>query len=122
MQNGDILGAGDEAEDGQVLRCPEEPSQEEVEKHLAMGHPNFRSWCPHCVRGGGQAHDRRKKDGREDVIPKICVDYMTMSAPVLGQEENWKKGHNEHDVGNPIVVYTLKPVNWLGAHVAPEKG
>ena len=56
------------------------------------------------------------------MIPKICVDYMTMSEPVLGQEENWKKGHSEHDVGNPIVVYTLKPVNWLGAHVAPEKG
>ena len=27
----EVLGAGDEAEEGQVLRCPEEPSEEEVE-------------------------------------------------------------------------------------------
>ena len=27
----EILGAGDEVEEGQILRCPEEPSQEEVE-------------------------------------------------------------------------------------------
>ena len=85
----EVLGDGEEAEEGQVLRCPEEPSEEEVEKHLAMGHPSFRSWCPHCVRGGGQSQERRKKDGREDIIPKICVDYMTMSEQTVGQEENW---------------------------------
>ena len=74
------------------MRCPEEPSEEEVQQHFALGHPSFRSWCPHCVRGGGQAHERRKQDGREDIIPKICVDYMTMGEKTSGQEENWKKG------------------------------
>lgn len=87
----EVLGAGEEAEEGQVLRCPEEPSEEEVEKHLAMGHPGFRSWCPHCVRRGGQSQERRKKDRREDIIPKICVDDMTMSEQTVGNEENWKK-------------------------------
>ena len=99
-----------ERSEGVVLRCPEEPTEEEVQEHFALGHPNFRSWCPHCVKGGGQSQERRKVgENREDIVPKLCVDYMTMGERVAGQEEGWKKGHTEQDSGNPIVVYSLNP-------------
>ena len=52
--------------EGTVLRKPEEPTEEEVERHLVLGHPVFRSWCPHCVKGAGESPARRHREDRED--------------------------------------------------------
>ena len=45
----------------------------------------------------------------------------------MGTNENGH-GHklvkrlSDHDIGNPVLVYSLKPAGWYAAHVAPEKG
>ena len=50
-----------------VMKAPTTPSAEEVETHYATGHPTFKSWCPHSVRGGGesapQTRDRKTRQG-----------------------------------------------------------
>ena len=46
----------EDEEEGQLVKTkpiPERPSKEEVEIHNKT-HIPYRSWCPHCVREGGQ--------------------------------------------------------------------
>jgi hypothetical protein len=55
-----------------VAHDPGKPSKEEVAMHEAT-HVQYRSWCPHCVRGRGQSSptyksqkaQRRSKDYRQ---------------------------------------------------------
>ena len=58
----------------------DKPSKREVEEHMAT-HIPFRSWCPHCVRGKSKSTPRAKrKEGEEEEVPVISVDYMYMEA------------------------------------------
>ena len=58
------------------------PNQAEVDAHN-VAHWPFRSWCPHCVRGRGQAslHKKSKKE-EEGRLPTISLDYG-----FLGEED-----------------------------------
>ena len=60
---------GEVGAEGEVMKCPEEPSAEEVARHFAMGHPHFQAWCPHCVRGRGGSAPHRRGGGDEEGIP-----------------------------------------------------
>ena len=77
-------------EEQKVIKCEEEPSEEEVRRHRAMGHPHFRSWCPHCVRGRGKATPRRVEAGEENKSVTMHIDYMTMKEREEGQEDSEK--------------------------------
>ena len=44
------LAGGDEPEGGAVVKAPELPSRDEVERHNAT-HAKFQSWCKHCNAG-----------------------------------------------------------------------
>ena len=74
-ENAELGEVGAEA---RVMKCPEEPSAEEVARHFAIGHPHFQSWCPHCVRGRGESAPHRRGNGEAGGIPQLCLDYMTM--------------------------------------------
>ena len=43
----------------------DEPTEEEVMRHVTMGHPHFRSWCPSCVRGRGKSGVHKKGKDEE---------------------------------------------------------
>ena len=46
-----------------VVRNVEGPTGDDVEKHMASGHANFRRWCPACQKGWATRgpHRRTKK-------------------------------------------------------------
>jgi hypothetical protein len=85
-----------------MIRNPNEPTQEEVDKH-ELTHANFKPWCSHCqaglaqrdrhVRKAPRATNRCKKrniDGDADVpdteapdqgVAKFSIDYFKMLGP-----------------------------------------
>jgi hypothetical protein len=57
---------------------PGKPSKEEVALHNAT-HVQYRSWCPHCVKGRGQSSPHyAKTQATEDEqrVPTIVMDYF----------------------------------------------
>ena len=52
------------------------PTKLEVERHVASGHAQHRTWCDACMRARGIAgrHERREP-GREDEDPLVAIDY-----------------------------------------------
>ena len=65
----------DEAERPRVCVNPGQPSRREIEEH-EVTHMPFRSWCPHCVRGRGQATPHPKgKEKPENQLPTLALDY-----------------------------------------------
>ena len=76
-----------------VVERPEEVSPREMERHRALGHPVFRSWCEHCVKGRAKATARKKRKKNGVRRPEIQGDYATMS--ILPDEQegvNEKRG------------------------------
>ena len=75
-------GMTEEAAQCRVCVSPNTPSKREREEH-EVTHLPFRSWCPHCVRGRGQAsphvHGKEKEENR---LPTIALDYG-----FLGEED-----------------------------------
>ena len=41
----------DKEPDAAVIARPDKPTKEQVERHNASGHAQFKNWCKHCVRG-----------------------------------------------------------------------
>ena len=81
-----------EATQPRTRAAPTQPSQEEVEKHMAT-HLPFRDWCPHCVRGKSVSKPHKVNPGAHE-IPTVAVDYMFMHSNQGEQEES----------GMPILV------------------
>ena len=71
------------------------PSAREVEEHN-VEHAMFRSWCPHCVKGRGEAFKHPRVGGREQEVPTISTDYMY----VHPEEEK----DEEREKGMPILI------------------
>ena len=89
----------------------DKPSKQEVEEHM-MTHIPFRDWCPHCVRGKSKAAPHRKrKEGEEEEVPVISVDYMFMET----EDRNVEKGM-------PILVSRDRKSKWINAAVVTQKG
>lgn len=80
--------SGEEEEsvrEARIVKTPVDPGPKGRETHIAMGHPKFEEWCPHCVRGGAQNRPRRKKGKRKARLVRICMDCMTMKTGEDGQ-------------------------------------
>ena len=63
-----------------ICRRPLAPTKAEVEEHNRT-HAEYRSWCPHCVRGKSVAmHHRRGDPDEEKLGVTISIDYAFKSA------------------------------------------
>ena len=90
VSDDDVKHDGDAQEDVEVeaLKCkvrvdPVKPSKGDKERHEAMGHVQYRNWCPACVRGRGQNTPHRSKERSESELPLISMDYF-----FAGEEDN----------------------------------
>ena len=61
------------------IKSPMMPTKAEIEKHEALGHVVYRSWCPVCIaaRGIGQYH-KPVPEEPENAVPTIVSDYCYM--------------------------------------------
>ena len=81
-----------------VAQDPGKPSRDEVAMHEAT-HVQYRSWCPHCVRGRGQSSPHiMKPEGSEDTrMPTVVMDYFFQgeddnpSATMIGIKDSKSK-------------------------------
>ena len=90
VSDDDVRHDGAEGEEIEVeaIKCkicvdPVKPSKEEKERHEAMGHVQYRNWCPACVRGRGQNTPHRSCDRSESELPLVSMDYF-----FAGEEDN----------------------------------
>ena len=107
-------GEGEKEEEGHRPKyriVSDKPSQREVDEHMVT-HVPFRDWCPHCVRGKSKSTPhRRRKEGGEEEVPVISVDYMFMESE-----------DRETGIGMPILVSRDRQSKWVNAAVVPQKG
>ena len=61
------------------LRSPCEPSREEIDNHN-LTHAQFRSWCPHCVRGRGKNSPHYPVVRDAEAIPIVTFDYCFLGS------------------------------------------
>ena len=102
----------DEEFEGQAIkrvRKPSEPTQAEIDEHLASGHVPFRDWCGLCVMGSAQSNPHRKGEKEEQAIPVVSIDYAYME-------------DKSEDRGMPILVMKDRKSKSIAANVVPEKG
>ena len=106
-QPGDF--AGEDEPVMKPMRSPQEPTDAEIEKHVACGHLPYRSWCSHCVRGRGtgRAHYESKADIWYST-PTVSTDYMYLG----GEDED----------SLPILAKVHHATKWRTARVVPSKG
>ena len=89
------------------------PSDKEVEEHN-VDHAVFRAWCPHCVKGRGEAYGLMKVKSKLDDVPVISVDYAYMHPEADGEDDEAK--------GMPILVAKDSRSKMLFSRVVPRKG
>ena len=104
-------GQGEEAPDVPRLRDPGEPTQNEIDLHAQTGHANFRSWCPHCVRGRARDGPHHPTRRAADAIAVISFDYCFFKASAEAESE-----------GSPILVMHDDVSKGVYAHVILQKG
>ena len=81
----DVFGEKEDTEDSsegieaKVMKKPEEPTQDEVDRHMCT-HIPFRSWCPHCVVGKAKNNRHLRRSVRENEVPVASIDYMFMGS------------------------------------------
>ena len=107
-------------EDGQseelrvrVRKTEAVPSDREVDEHN-VDHATFRAWCPHCVKGRGEAYGHPRGQGPTKEIPVISIDYMYVHPEQADDEEREK--------GMPILVARDSRTKMVYARVVPQKG
>ena len=54
---------------------PKLPTQEEVDKHWAMGHIPYRNWCHICIKAKAREDGHRRDDGKVRNLPEYSWDY-----------------------------------------------
>jgi hypothetical protein len=101
---------GEDANAAKARKTEAVPSAKEVEERK-LDHSVFRSWCPHCVKGGAEAHGHKsgKSDKRE--APMIGMDDVCMHSEQEKEEEK----------GMPIVVLKDEITKITTAKVVPSK-
>ena len=72
---GTAVDESEEAAYCKVCNDPGTPSKLEKERRECMGHVQYRSWRPSCVRGRGQNSAHRVDSGKKDprVLPEISM-------------------------------------------------
>ena len=72
------VGVDDEAVEVQqlhVVTVGRGPTKHEIERHVASGHAQHRTWCDACMRALGIAGRYEKRQlGREDDDPLVAMD------------------------------------------------
>ena len=101
---------GEEGVEPVARRTEHKPSDREVEQHM-LTHLPFRSWCPQCVKGKSKSSAHKDKEGRENTVPVVSVDYMYMET-----------GEDREAKGMPIMVVKDRESRWVAARVVPKKG
>jgi hypothetical protein len=96
---------------------PRAPSRAEVDEHMAT-HLPYRSWCPHCVIGGGRdrQHFARAAAEVEASGPLIAADYGFLSDKKESKEESESRGLT------PILVMRDRGSGATLAMAVPSKG
>ena len=61
------------------LRSPCEPTREEIDSHN-LTHAQFKSWCPHCVRGRGKNSPHYPVVRDAEAIPIVSFDYCFLGS------------------------------------------
>jgi len=74
--------AGQDRRKIKTLSAPYTPTQREIDEHSASGHAQYRSWCPHCLRGSGRAQGHVVLE-EDSMKPKLSIDYL-----FFGQKED----------------------------------
>ena len=114
---------GEEAENKvRVCTDPGRPSKEAKERHDAMGHVQYRSWCPHCVKGRGQNEPHKSSERPESAIPLIGTDYFFAgenddpTATMIGIKDSKSKAVHAYLVDNKGVFehkVATKLAQWI---------
>ena len=61
-----------------VIKSPNQPSQEDIDRHNASGHVPFRSWCPVCVEASAKDAPHTSTEGPKHDFPVFSSDYAFM--------------------------------------------
>ena len=80
-----MKGEAQEIDKCKVCTDPGKPTKDEIEQHEAT-HAQYRSWCPHCVRGRGQSSPHKSTAAAHEMqsrVPTLAMDYF-----FAGQEDN----------------------------------
>ena len=78
-EKSNVVSVPVEAPPVKVIRSPEQPTQEDIEKHRAAGHNPFRSWCPVCVAAAAPDDPHpRAVDKPSHEFPVFSSDYAFM--------------------------------------------
>ena len=112
--------------EAQFLKCPGEPSAQELEQHR-MSHLPYRLWCRWCVmgRGTGTAHSKMTK---KSSIPRIGVDYFFIIDGIVKfrHEVELTEDDLEAKRSEGLVLKCVLVRDWdnkaVWAHVIPRKG
>ena len=97
----------EEIDDGEmrspkIARTPQTPTKAEVAAHLASGHVDYRSWCPHCVHGRGMAHQHRTRPDEESEEVVVSIDYNFVTQEEEEEDQDiWPVlvGYDHHNKG-----------------------
>ena len=108
----------DDLEDPETMRpkfrkLAGEPTQGEIDEHN-LNHANFRSWCPHCVKGRANSFPHTQHINRTADTPIVSIDYAFMN-------DDKDKGEDK-DKGMPIIVLTYRETKIKRARVVPRTG
>ncbi len=69
------------------------PSEREVDERN-VDRATLRAWCPHCVKGRGEAYEHPRCRNQEKEILTISVDYVCAHPE---QEEDEEKDNGDAD-------------------------
>ena len=58
-----------------VIRAPDQPTPEELDRHYATGHVPFRSWCPVCVAASATDAGHYRSSSVPHEFPAFSADY-----------------------------------------------
>ena len=84
----EVPGVGmEEGRKPKALSSPPVVSQKMKDEH-EITHLPYRSWCPHCVSGRGRCmHHQSKRDGKEENVPRVAMDYFYMHSNTDGTDD-----------------------------------
>ena len=115
-----------QGEKARPLPQPRLPSRQEVQEH-ELTHIPYRSWCAHCVRGGGRsdAHRRRVRQDEEErgqhmTTWSIDNAFMIYKGDLCTREEMERVGWDK--TKDTVLVSEDLATGGIRAHLVSAKG
>ena len=100
------------------------PGVGEVEEHLRSGHVPYRSWCTHCIHGGGGDTAQCRGKGEESEIPVVSMNYCYLCENMEQREERKKEeaeGSSRDLMEMQLFVVKYRKSNQVMAELEPIK-